>query len=131
MALTSKQTAFADTYLELLDAEVVEAEAFRQAKSFAQYADTTVRSDILSDEMLTYIQAYYNRAMIIRMAKASRKMDDLLDEPDSKGAAVLLGTVNSVFDRGGVIKKESKEITVKAPTGVVAMPPKVELDPEV
>jgi hypothetical protein len=128
--ITDKQTLFLDTFLEALEAGVSEAEAFRTAKQFAQYSDNTSKRDILTDDVYTEIQTYYNRKMVMKLSKADRKMDSLLDDPAQDGASVLLAAVNSVHDRGGVIKKESKEITIKAPTGVVFMPAKAELDAE-
>jgi hypothetical protein len=130
MALTEKQKIFVDVFCEAISAGVSDQEAFNTAKMNAGYADSTVKRDIFVDEVLTEVQAYYNRVMVSRLGKAFRGLDSLLDEPDQKGAAVLLATVNSVFDRGGLIKKESKEITVKSPTGIVVMPSKAELDPE-
>lgn len=130
MALNEKQQIFVEAFCEALDAGVAESEAWKTAKTFAQYSENTARKDIMTDEMATAIQLYYNQKMVIKLAKANNKIDSLLEEPDQDGAAVLLGTVNSVLDRGGVIKKESKEITIKAPTGIVSMPPKGQLDPE-
>lgn len=129
MSLNEKQQTFVNAFCEALDANVVYAEAFRTAKVFAGYAENTSKRDVLTDEMLQEIQAHYNRDMVVRLAKASKELEGLLDEPNQDGATVLLATVNSVLDRGGLIKKESKEITIKAPTGIVSMPPKGELDP--
>lgn len=130
MALTKLQTVYLDTFLEALDAGVAVAEAYRIAKLEAGYSENTAKRDILTDEMYSEIQTYYNRRMVTKLAKADKKIDSLLDDPEQGGAAVLLNVVNSVLDRGGVIKKESREITIKAPTGIVVMPGKAELDPE-
>lgn len=130
MTLSAKQTTLIDTLLEAIEAGVSENEAWRTSKAIAGYSENTTKRDILTDEVVTEIQAYYNRKMVMRMAKADRKMDSLLDDPSQDGATILLGTVNSVYDRGGVLKKESKEIIVKSPTGLVFMPAKAELDPE-
>lgn len=130
MAITDKQTVFLDTFLEALEAGVAEAEAFRTAKQFAGYSDNTSKRDIFTDDVYTEIQSYYNRKMVMKLVTADTKLDSLLKDPSQDGASVLLAAVNSVQDRGGVIKKESKEILIKAPTGLVFMPAKAELDAE-
>jgi hypothetical protein len=130
MALTDKGRLFVDAFCDAVDTGVAEKEAYALAREAAGYAETTSRRDILSEDVVSAIQAHYNSTMAMKLAKATAKMDSILDDPEQGGATVLLAAVNSVFDRGGLIKKESKEVTIKAPTGIVVMPSKAELDPE-
>lgn len=131
MAITSKQVQFVDAFIECIEAGVAEGEAFRTAKAIAGYADATQKRDIITDDVSEELRAYGNRRLVQLLPKALRKFDGLIDDPEQGGAPVLLNTLNSLFDRSGLIKKESKEVTIKAPTGIVVMPSKAELDPEV
>lgn len=128
MALNDKQQVFVDNFCELLDAGVSESDAYAKAKELADYSVNTSRRSILSDDVVEAIRAHYNQKMVLRLSKASNGLDSLLDDPAQDGAAVLLGAVNTTFDRGGVIKKETKEVVIKAPTGVVVLPPKATPD---
>ena len=130
MALTEKQTTFLDSFCDAIEAGVTEGEAFRTAKTIAGYSENTQKRDIISDEVADELRAYGNRRLVMTLPKALKKFDGLIDDPEQGGAPVLLNTLNSLFDRSGLIKKEAKEVTIKAPTGIVVMPGKVELDPE-
>lgn len=130
MALTDKAKIFVEAFCDAVDGGVKEAEAYRAAKNIAGYSENTSRADILSEEVILAIQAHYSHSMVLKLSQANAKMDSILEDPEQGGAAVLLQAVNSVFDRGGVIKKESKEVTIKAPTGIVVMPSKAPLDAE-
>ena len=130
MALTEKQIAFIDSYCDCIEAGVTDKEAFHTAKQIAGYSENTQKRDIINDDVAEELRAYGNRRLVQMLPKALRKFDGLVDDPEQGGAPVLLNTLNSLFDRSGLIKKEAKEVTIKAPTGIVVMPSKTELDPE-
>ena len=130
MALTDNQAKFVDTYCEAVLAGVTESEAYRVAKMEAGYSENTAKRDIYTDSVTEEIRNFGNRYLTEKMPKILKKFDSLLDDPEQGGAPVLLNTINSMLDRNGIIKKESKEVIIKAPTGIVVMPGKVALDPE-
>lgn len=128
MALTDKQAKFVDAYCEAIEAGVKRTEATSFAKEQAGYSPTTVLRDIISDDMATEIMSYANRRLVMMLPTGIDKLESIIDDPTQEGAKVTLDAIGQLFDRGGIVKKESKEVTIKAPTGVVFLPAKVALD---
>lgn len=129
MSLTYKQTIFVDSYIDAIDAGFKPRIAFKMAKEAAGYSENTYKRDIINDEITTEILAHANRHMVMKIPEALNMFDSLLDDPTQDGAAIKLNALNSFFDRSGIIKKESKEVTIKSPTGIVFLPAKGDLDP--
>lgn len=128
MALTEKQQKFVDAFCEAVDNGVKGREAQHQAKQLAGYAPTTALRDIVTEDMVTEMLSYANRRMVMGIPDAINKLEGIMHDPTQDGAKTLLDTISQWLDRSGVIKKESREVIIKAPTGIVVMPPKAELD---
>jgi hypothetical protein len=56
--------------------------------------------------------------------KAVKKVLDVLDNPHKQGAKTQLDAAQSILDRAGIAKRERLEVEVKAPSGLVFLPPK-------
>lgn len=128
LKLTDKQSKFLETFCDCVEDGVEEGEARRLAKEAAGYAQSTTFHHIMSDEMIDAMLHYANRRLALGIPKAIGKLNSVMDDPTQEGVSHILNAVASWLDRGGVTKKESKEITVKAPTGLVYLPPKAPLD---
>lgn len=130
MALNDKQVLFVEAYCDAVEGGVAMGEAFRLAKTIAGYSENTSKKDILSSDVVDEIIAFQNRNLVITLPKAVAKLHSLMDDPEQGGAAILLSTVNTVMDRGGLVKKEAKEINVKSDNAIIILPSKSTLDPE-
>lgn len=128
MSLTDKQQKFVDTFLEFVESGITEKEARLMAKREAGYAETTLYRHIFVEEVKQAIIEGTNLRLVTLLPKAVNKIDSVLDNPEQGGAARLLEAAAQVLDRGGVVKKEAREVTIKAPTGIVIIPSKKPLD---
>lgn len=126
--LTEKQQKFVDVYIELLEAGENDGEARKVAREAAGYAPTTSMTHIISGEVQEYLIDWSNKRLALGLPKAINKLNFVIDNPEEKGNANLLAAINTWLDRGGVTKKESKEVTLKIPTGLVILPAKAPLD---
>lgn len=131
MALTAKQQAFLDLYCEAIESgTMTDKEARLHAKNTAGYSEYTTYADIINEDMVTAILAYANQRLVMGIPKAVKKLESVVDDPSQDAAKILLDAVGQWMDRGGIIKKESREVIIKAPTGIVVMPAKIALDSE-
>lgn len=127
---TEKQTKFKDAYVSFIEGGMSDRQAKRLAKQEAGYAESTNLSDIMSDDLMQEILTDLQRKMTLLAIKAVEKQCEVLENPDAKGTTNLQAAINSVLDRVGIAKKESREITLVSPTGVVFLPAKQPLQDE-
>lgn len=126
--LTTRQQKFVDVYIELVEAGEHDRAARASAKEAAGYSPTTMMVDIISDVMQEYMIQWSNKRLALGLPKIINKLDFVIDNPEEKGNANLLAGINTWLDRGGVTKKESREVTLKVPNGLVILPAKAPLD---
>lgn len=130
MALTDKQKKFKEAYIVLLEGGMDERNAKRLAKAEAGYSESTNLSDIMTDDLVQEFITDSQRRLAFMTVKAVIKQDEILDTPELKSNGNLQAAINSVLDRTGIAKKESREVTLVSPTGIIIMPGKKPLDPE-
>lgn len=128
--LTDKQLIFIAVFCESMEQGLPKREALKIAKEAAGYASTTSTTDILTPKVTETIIAEQNKRLVLLAVRAVSKVEDVLDEPESKGAANALAAAFGVLDRVGLTKKESQSITVTTPSAIVILPPKAPLGTE-
>lgn len=95
---------------------------FRKAMKLAGYSDTTPIKDVvgsLRDELIEVGQ----NLLAANSIKAVMGMADLIDSPNTLGAANKLNAAKEIMDRAGLNKKEEKTTTLKI-DGVIILPAK-------
>lgn len=123
---TQQQQIFIDVFvLECLNKGTEYHTAALMAKEAAGYADSVGVWNIMNTEgvkkgIVEACQSY----LTSELPKATRKVIELLDDPTKEGSRRILEVASSIMDRVGLIKKESVEMDIKAPDGVVLLPAK-------
>lgn len=98
---------------------------YKQAALDAGYASSTPVSNIvnsLKKEILERVDSYLAQ----HAPKSVKRVLDVLENPDMKGAKAALEAAAMILDRVGVTKKERLEIEHKAASGVFIIPAKKE-----
>lgn len=119
-----RQEKFVALYWEAVEEGVPEKLALELAKKDAGYAESTPLSSILKT-IGEDLVSHANLEVKLMLPKATKSLKSVLDDPEQKGAANAIAASASVYDRAGVLKKESKEVNITMPTGIAFMPPKI------
>lgn len=113
---TEKQTKFLAVLFEPgIDGDVA------KAKRAAGYSENTSTSEVvasLKDEITEATRSY----LVRKSPKAAVKIDTILDNPSSFGAATLLSAAKEILDRTGVVKPE--KFIMDDVAAVLLLPPK-------
>lgn len=97
---------------------------YRKAMRQAGYSDTTSVAEIISS-LSEEIKDRANKIILMNAPKAAVRMGELLDKPGMEAGSNLLKTTQEILDRAGVTKKSEPTISdLKAPGGVILLPPK-------
>lgn len=97
---------------------------YRKAMRHAGYSDYTAVSEVISS-LSEEIKDRANKIILMNAPKAAVKMGELLENPSVNSGGTLLKVAQDVLDRAGVTKKSETTINdLKAPGGVILLPPK-------
>ena len=129
--LTDKQQIFKEIFVRaVMDDRLPKREAIKLARQAACYAESTAITHILTPALTSSILEEINLRLALTAAEAVASLEDVLAEPERKGAANVIAAANSLLDRSGITKKETQEVNLKVPSAVIILPPKVALGPE-
>ncbi len=98
-----------------------------EAKVLAGYAQDYPWLKIISKCKEALIEKYDNY-LTLTSAKGLVGLVDIIENPQIPGSAIKLKAILELLDRGGVVKKESKESSVNAPNYVFLLPQKAPMD---
>lgn len=124
--LNEQQTIFVNTFInESINNGLEHYAAARLAKEAAGYSDNynvylILSSDAVQKAIIKACQSH----LTLALPKAVSKTTNLLDNPTQDGARRLQETANTIMDRVGLIKVDKQELEIKAPDGVILLPPK-------
>jgi hypothetical protein len=128
--LSEKQEVFVEVYCQCIEDGLPKREAIRLARDAAHYAQTTSVTHILTSKVVQAILDNINKRLALAAPEALRGIEEVLSNPERKGASNLLAAAQTLLDRVGVTKKESQEVTLKVPSAVIILPPKAPLGTE-
>jgi hypothetical protein len=123
-----KKREFSEKQKTLLAALFGEAEGnWRNAMRLAGYSDATSISEAMEpikEEVINQANSY----LASLAPKAVRKMDKMLDDPNTPGAPNLMRVVESILNRVGLSeKKTGDDINLKVPSGGLFILPAKEM----
>lgn len=124
---TEKKQKFVEAFADARENGVPEKEALKMALLEAGYSDTTRLSVVLKGMGDEFIQ-YGDMKLKLKIPTAVSAIEEVFNDPDNRGNPNRLAAAASVLDRAGVLKKESREVTVQMPSGIAFMPAKVPVD---
>lgn len=96
---------------------------YKQAAIDAGYSPNTQVYNIIAGlrkEILAKVDQY----LALNAPRSAKRVLDVLDNPEMKGAKVALEAAAMVLDRVGISKKDRMEIDIKTPSGVFLIPKK-------
>ena len=97
---------------------------YRKAMRKAGYSEYTSVAEIITS-LSEEIKDRANKIILMNAPKAAVKMGELLENPGVNAGSTLLKVAQDVLDRAGVTKKSEASISdLKAPGGVILLPPK-------
>jgi hypothetical protein len=111
-----------ETFIELIFMDEYMND-FRKAANVAGYSQKTPISQIMNSVREEVIKKA-DTLLAMNSPKAVKKVLDVLDNPHKQGAKTQLDAAQSILDRAGIAKRERLEVEVKAPSGLVFLPPK-------
>lgn len=119
--LTDKQTKFLDLIFlpEYID-------DYKSAALAAGYSPTTPINNIIDgvkEMILERVEMY----LALSAPKSAKRVVDVLNDPEIKGAKAILEASGMILDRVGVVKKDRIEIEHKSASGIFIIPAKKEL----
>lgn len=95
---------------------------YKQAALDAGYSENSSVYDIVrgvQKEILAKVDQY----LALNAPRAAKRVLDVLNNSDQKGAKVALDAAGMVLDRVGISKKDRLEVDVKAASGVLILIP--------
>lgn len=120
---TEQEKLFAEIYVEecrsLGDSKAAGAIALNKAG----YPQSTRLNTVLKrvKDLLVEVAVV---ELVKDIPKVLKSMGEVLDDPTVPGAKTTIALATTWLDRAGLIKKEESTVTVKAPDGILILPPK-------
>jgi len=112
-----------DQHREFLDALFSNGGNFAAAARVAGYSEGSV--PYLKERLADHIIQRSKTILAGGAIKAANKMVDMIDAPEiQQGDNIRLQAAQTLLDRVGIGKHETKEVNVQAVHGVVLLPPK-------
>lgn len=125
--LSEKQEIFVEIFCRAMEDGLPKREAIKLARQAACYSDMTTNTHIFTPNLVQAILDDVNKRIALNAPAAVNALEEVLHNPERKGASNLLAAVASLLDRAGITKKEPQEVTVKGASAIIILPPKAPL----
>ena len=125
MTITNKHKIFVDKFLEHGKLTGNYREAAEIAGKEAGYSPNTSFAEIFNSDG---VKELFMKSVGIELARIVPKLlhalEAVIDNPATPGAKNIIAAAATLLDRAGVTKVEKIDMEVKAPDGVIVLPPK-------
>lgn len=117
MALTIKQKVFIKAFFS---PEV--GQDFDKALIAAGYPPETLKSEVMTPDVMDAIRKESESLMALKLPNAAMMLQEVMDNPETKGAATKLKSAMTILDRQGLTRQERDVDDRVLPTGLVVLP---------